>query len=79
MDKEILDEEILCKAMVDAKEAFDESINKQGYDPAYYALYLTGYTLTTNFKKLEEISMNLNRTGFEEFKYPDRVDNNTDE
>jgi len=78
MEKEIeeFEEEdevmMLCGAMLRAKESFDEYFNEKGLDGAYWALYLTGYTLTSEFEKLKEVKMNINSTGYEKFEYPDR-------
>ena len=63
--------EDLCKAMLKAQEAFNKYLEKQDYDPAYFSLYLTGYLNDTEFKKMEEVRMSLNRTGWEKFQYPD--------
>lgn len=65
-------EKVLFEAMQEAREVFDEYISDQGYDPAYFQLYQTGYVLDNNFNKLKEIRTNLNATGKEKFQYEDK-------
>ena len=75
-EKEVIyyddDVEHLCKAMLKAQEAFNEYFEEQSIDGAYFSLYLTGYVLSDEFQKLKEIEMNINTTGLEKFKYPDK-------
>lgn len=65
------DREILVKAMFHAFNEFQNYIEGLGYDPSFFSLYMDGYVLTDNFEKLEEICMNLNRTGTDKFNHPD--------
>lgn len=64
------DMEHLSKAMLRAKEAFENYFKEQGLDGAYWTLNLTGYTLTTgDFKPLDKIEMKfdpINENGGEE-------------
>lgn len=48
--------EELLEAMHDAEEAFEESLNDNGLDPAFFALRLEGYLLSSfEFKPMEKI------------------------
>lgn len=40
----------LLKAMEAAEEAFEECLEEDNYDPAFFDLQLTGYLMTDDFK-----------------------------
>jgi len=73
-NKEFKTETDLFNAMTSAITAYEKHLEKRGYDPSYFALYLTGYVLTGDFKKLQEIRLNLNATGHDLFQYQDKDD-----
>ncbi len=72
MLKEPDNRDLLFRAMRKAIDAFENYLSKQGVDAAYFALYLTGYTLTDTFQKHDEIRLNFNDSGHETFQYPDK-------
>lgn len=43
------DEELLSKAVREAKKRFNEVIEEEGLDPAYFSIDLQGYQLSVNF------------------------------
>jgi len=47
------DKQILCKAMENAREKFEETIEKENLDPSFFDLELTGFLLTQNHVPLE--------------------------
>lgn len=49
--------EELSKAMLKAKEAFEEHFEEKGMDGAYWDLELTGYVLTSNFERCKKVEM----------------------
>lgn len=56
MEDENID--ILFKALKAARKAFNSYIEKRGFDAGYWELdTLTGYTLSTDFRRLERITL----------------------
>lgn len=51
------DEKMLCKAMLKAKEAFEQYFMNIGIDAAYFEIELSGYVLDVNFKRMNQIVM----------------------
>ncbi len=47
----------LAKAMLKAKQAFNDYFDRMGLDGAYWELELTGYVLSNDFDRWKKITM----------------------
>lgn len=60
-DREL--EQELFSAMRIAYKSFNQYLEGMGYDPSFFALYLTGHLLNTDFSIEQEIKYDPNNIG----------------
>jgi len=53
--------DLLIGAMRAAEECFDKTLSDKGYDPSYFELYLEGWVLSCDFKRMERITIDNSR------------------
>lgn len=51
------DIDMLCHAMLKAREAFMDYFDELGIDAAYFELEMTGYVTSVEFERLERVDM----------------------
>jgi hypothetical protein len=72
-DVEVESSEVLCKAMMKAKKAFEDCIDCDfGEDAAYYELELTGYVLGSEFSRMSRIRMDERGSRTDNCSYSDK-------